>query len=1164
MSNAFHNSPRVRRFALLAVIAVFGAGLSLAAYWALRSKDEHLLGTRLEADAERRAKALERRFRAELMAIHGLSSFVRAGQPGSRDEFDEAAERMLRNFGDLCAVYWVPRVTPDQRSVYLQAADGLGLADFCIRELNSSGQAIPADVPEDRDLLPIYFAAPMAEQRAVLGLHLPSVPGLASMLDEAITTGRVLVSSTASWPGCPPGVKTLLGVRALYAEVIPRDLLEASQKRRDKLLGLVAIAVRTDLVLKGALDDFGPGIDVSWYDDEASPRNGLVCAFRSETNSVELPVSDGASRAIGGGAPGTRPGDQLGPRKVELEVLGHRWSIVCEPTAGYLAEHWGVWPLACLALGLLLTGVLIVYTQTMLGRAEKIQRLVIERTSELDYERFLLETLLNYSPDFIYFKDRDSRFLRISRTLANYIGVASPDDAIGKSDHDFFDAQRAAQYLADERRVMASGQAIIDKDERGMRGNGQVVVLSTTKVPLRNGQGEIIGTFGISRDVTSRKQAEDEAKYEHYLLHTLMDNVPDSIYFKDAEGRYLRVNKAKAERSGFRDPAEAVGKSDADVFPEAHARQAHADELRVIATGQPQIAKEEFLQWPNGRRTWAATSRLPLRDPSGKIIGTFGISHDITAQKEAAEHMRLAKETAEAASRAKSDFLANMSHEIRTPLNAVIGMTELVLDTELSSSQREYLQLVLDSGDSLLSVINDILDFSKIEAGKLTLEATVFGVRESLGDALKSLAFRAHRKGLELAAAIQPDVPEQLVGDAGRLRQVLVNLVGNATKFTETGEVVVEVRCERQTDDHVELHVSVRDTGIGIPADKLDSIFDAFEQVDTSTTRRYGGTGLGLAICARLVAMMGGRIWAESKPGCGSIFHFTVQLGRANGEPARALPVMVQGTRVLVVDDNATNRRILYEILHNWDMRPVLASRVDEALELLHHAFDAGTPIPLVLTDVNMPDVDGFMLAEQIKRDPELGSTVIMMLTSGDRPGEVARCEQLGITSYLLKPIKHSELFDAVVAALGVNAVAEPPVQGRPTATEPSSHVPLRVLLAEDSPVNQKLAVALLEKYGHHVTVVANGREALAAYDAQPFDLILMDVQMPEMDGYDATAAIREQERQSGQHIPIIALTAHAMKGDRERCLAAGMDAYVSKPIRAEQLLHAIAAIFPH
>jgi CheY-like chemotaxis protein len=426
---------------------------------------------------------------------------------------------------------------------------------------------------------------------------------------------------------------------------------------------------------------------------------------------------------------------------------------------------------------------------------------------------------------------------------------------------------------------------------------------------------------------------------------------------------------------------------------------------------------------------------------------------------------------------------------------------------------------------------------------------------------MKSLAFRAHRKGLELVCDIHSDVPQRVIGDVARLRQVLVNLVGNAIKFTKQGEIVFRVTRQEPVDGDEILHFSVSDTGIGISEEHRKRIFDAFEQADTSTTREFGGTGLGLTICSRLVEFMGGQIGVDSQLGRGSTFAFTLRCG-AVPESSGIAPVVVavRGTPVLIVDDNETNRRMLQEMTHNWGMRPELAASADEATMLLREARRSGNPYALVLTDANMPAVDGFALAERIRTDAELCSTIVMMLTSGDRPGEIARCEQLGIAAYLLKPVKQSELFDAIVMALGITAAED---DSSVTAPAEAADVPrLRILLAEDSLVNQKLAVALLQRHGHRVTVASHGLEALAAFDAEEFDLILMDVQMPEMDGLQATAAIRSREKGTGRHIPIIAMTAHAMKGDRQRCLNAGMDAYIAKPIRAGQVLETIDGLF--
>lgn len=676
-----------------------------------------------------------------------------------------------------------------------------------------------------------------------------------------------------------------------------------------------------------------------------------------------------------------------------------------------------------------------------------------------------------------------------------------------------------------------------------------------------------------------RRQAEEALAHERHLLHCLLDNLPDSIYFKDHDSRITRISRGLAQRLGLSDPAEAVGKTDFDYFSDEHARLAWADEQEVIRSGEPLVGKEEKETWTDGRERWVLTTKMPLRDPDGRIVGTFGISRDITERKRAEQELVRAKEVAETATRTKSEFLANMSHEIRTPLNGIIGMTELALDTDLSPETREYLGMVKTSADHLLTVINDILDFSKIEAGKLDLEVVDFCLRDTLDDTVATLATRAHKKGLELAGDVAADVPEALAGDPHRLRQVVVNLLGNAIKFTDRGEVVLRVDMAKRAGSVSDgpasvadasgsnlLHFSVRDTGIGITAEQREKLFRAFSQADTSTTRKYGGTGLGLAIAARLVEMMGGRMWVESEPGCGSTFHFTARFGpatRPTSPPAPTEPEKVQGLRVLVVDDNATNRRILQEMLTNWGMRPTMSDGGRAALDALEHARVKGEPFGLALLDAMMPEIDGFMLAERIRQQADQTPT-LMMLSSADRREDSARCRKLGIAAYLTKPIRQSTLLDAIMTALGNRLTEASEERPEKSAVCPVSTPRLRLLLADDNPVNQKLAVGLLEKCGHKVVVVGNGRDALTAFDQQQFDAILMDVQMPEMDGFEATAAIREREKAAGAHIPIVAMTAHAMRGDRERCLAAGMDAYVAKPVRAEELYGVLADVTGH
>lgn len=679
-------------------------------------------------------------------------------------------------------------------------------------------------------------------------------------------------------------------------------------------------------------------------------------------------------------------------------------------------------------------------------------------------------------------------------------------------------------------------------------------------------------TAELREEISVREEKETALRESEERTRLLLDSTAEAIYGVDLTGQCTFCNRAAFTLLGFPGIGHMLGRNihklihhtrkDGSPYPEAE-----CSTYQTLQTGKASHSEMEMIWRADGTSFPAEHWAYPIQR-DGRIVGAVVTLIDITARVSAQQAILTAKEAAESANRAKSEFLANMSHEIRTPMNGIIGMTELALDTPLNPEQKEYLQLVRSSADSLLRVINDVLDFSKIEAGRLDLDQTDFDLPELVSHTLKTLAVRGHKKGLEISSHIAADVGQMFSGDPDRIRQILVNLVGNAIKFTQQGGVVVDVGVDTNSApaDPYRLHLFVRDTGIGIPADKQQVIFDPFSQADGSTTRRYGGTGLGLTITRRLVQMMGGKVWLESQPGVGSTFHFILKLAPPEKRRSKRnlQRVELESLPVLIVDDNETNRMILDEMLRNWRMAPTLADGGEAALMAMRWARDQENRFPLVLLDGHMPGMDGFEVARKIKADPTLAGATIMMLTSDRQAGDAARCRELGIKVHLVKPIGQSDLLDGILQALGTQ-LSEPtsPDAG---ASQPKAMRPLRLLLVEDNVVNRELALRLLHKRGHAVAVATNGREALELLEAEGFanfDSVLMDVQMPEMDGMEATAAIRALEKTLGTHLPIIGVTAHAMKGDRERCLQGGMDGYVSKPIRPDTLFSELERLVP-
>ncbi len=770
-----------------------------------------------------------------------------------------------------------------------------------------------------------------------------------------------------------------------------------------------------------------------------------------------------------------------------------------------------------------------------------------KKTTDISgFDNIYLNQLFDNTPLAIVLTDIAGRVLKVNRRFIQLFGYARPE-VIGKN----------IDHLVVPKALRRAGEAVTKSASKGRtvvfdaireKKDGTAVYVSVTAFPIRV-KGKPSGSWCYYRDITAQKKAEEARQKETAKLSSMISGMEEGIIFADGQGQTVEVNDYFLKLVGKK-KSQVLGKPIAKLHSPA-----------VMSNIQAKIA--EFKKTPNSEPFIFQMSLAGLevqlrvqpiyRDGAydGVLLNIVDVTELIQARKEALD-----------ASRIKSEFLANMSHEIRTPMNGIIGMTELLLDTSVTREQKEYLSLIKESADCLLRIINDILDFSKIEAKKLEMEHIDFGLRESVEYTINALGLMADKKGLELACHIHPHVPNDVVGDPGFLRQILTNLVNNGIKFTAKGEVVVDIVAKKTTKKDVLLHFLVRDTGIGIAPEMQKDIFNAFTQGENYLSRRYEGTGLGLAISARLVGLMGGRIWVDSEPGRGSTFHFTARLDLSEHpivKPPISKDVHLEGVEVLIVDDNSTNRLILEEILTGWKMSPLTVSSGPEALRKMKEQKKASRPFHLAIIDANMPDMDGFTLAEKIKNDPDLGGALIMMLTSSGRRGDGAHCREVGISAYLIKPVKQADLLEAVKLTLTAAREAQKPVDLITRHTLREMHKQCRILLAEDNLINQKLAVRVLENYGHEVTVAANGRECLRALESGRYHLVLMDVQMPVMDGFAATEAIRKRQTEpEATHMPVIAMTAHALKEDRGRCLQAGMDDYLSKPIRPRELLQII------
>ncbi|MFN8133527.1 MAG: PAS domain S-box protein [Solirubrobacteraceae bacterium] len=768
--------------------------------------------------------------------------------------------------------------------------------------------------------------------------------------------------------------------------------------------------------------------------------------------------------------------------------------------------------------------------------SEAQQRALTENSTDL-IARFDLEGICRYA----------------SPAAAGMLGFG-PDELIGRAAYAFFHPDDVAPAFEAHSRLRAGAERT-RHESRVLRKDGGYIWMDTTETAIRDGDGRMTGSVAISRDVTERHRMEQELEETASRLSSLIANSPGVMYSCACDEAWTMafISDEISSLSGY--PAgDFIGNAVRSFESIEHAddRTRVREVIAAAVAGRHPYSIEYRIVNEYGGICWVIDRGSPVFDDDGRLRCLDGVIIDNTEQKLIEEELAEAREHAEAATRAKSQFLANMSHEIRTPMNAIVGMTGLLLDTSLDPEQRDYVETVRSSSDALLDLINDILDFSKIESDRLELEAARFDVRACVETALDLVAPRATEKGVELAALVDPVVPAGVIGDVTRLRQVLLNLLTNAIKFTHDGEVVVTVEGRPAEGVRQELAFTVRDTGIGIPADRLDRLFKSFSQVDASVTRQYGGTGLGLAISKRLVEMMGGEIWVRSEEGAGSEFGFTLTVEAAAAEPPPAPAPSLTGRRLLIVDDNATNRRVLALQADSWGMESAEEPGGAAALERLgsHEAFD------VAILDMQMPGMDGIELARRIRSQPETADLPLVMLTSLGRHEPAA--DALGFAAYLHKPIKASALFDALASIFGSDAVEAAAGPALPAADhELAARHPLRILLAEDNAVNQKVATRMLAKLGYRCDVVANGLEAIEAVGRQEYDIVFMDVQMPEMDGLRASREIRGRGPEAAQP-RIVAMTANALEGDREACLAAGMDDYVAKPVRMPDLIAAL------